>query len=95
MVLEMPGLNGQNTSWTLGGIMKVMITIALKGASRDFYLFILLQSPDCAANCLQLRRKVYSEVARAQSCANHVQHLGHSSRATCLVPRGVKGQLSY
>ena len=32
-------------------------------------------------------------VARAQSCANHVQHIERLSRATCRVPRGTKGQL--
>ena len=34
-------------------------------------------------------------VARAQSCANHVQHIERLSRVTCRVPRGTKGQLSY
>ena len=35
-----------------------------------------------------------AQVARMQSCANHMQHIVHSSRATC-VPLGTKGQLSY
>ena len=37
----------------------------------------------------------YAQVARAQSCANHVQHIARFSRTTCRVPRGTKGQLSY
>ena len=37
----------------------------------------------------------YAQVARAQSCANHVQHIEHLSRATCSVPLGTKGQLCY
>ena len=32
--------------------------------------FGFLQSPHCSANCLQ-----HAQVARAQSCANHVQHI--------------------
>ena len=49
-----------------------------------------LQSPHCAANGLS----THAQVARAQSCANHVQHHERVSRAAC-VPRGAKGQLSY
>ena len=37
----------------------------------------------------------YSQVAREQSCACHVQHIERLSRATYRVPRGTKGQLSY
>ena len=37
----------------------------------------------------------YAQVAKAQSCANHVQHIERLSRATCRVPLGTKGQLSY
>ena len=44
----------------------------------------------------------YAQVARAQSCANHVQHIEHLSHATCCVkslsyevPHGTKAQLSY
>ena len=37
----------------------------------------------------------YAQVSRSQSCANHVQHIGRLSRATCRVSRGMKGQFSY
>ena len=53
--------------------------------SRFFTIFY------CAANCLQH----VGSSGQALSCANHVQHIGRSSRATCRVPRGTKGQLSY
>ena len=33
---------------------------------------------------------VYAQVARAQSCANHVQHIGCLSRAAGRVARGTK-----
>ena len=36
-----------------------------------------------------------AQVAGAQSRANHVQRIERSSRETCRVPRGTKGQLSY
>ena len=36
----------------------------------------------------------YAQVAWAQSCANHVHHIEHLSRASVVV-RGTKGQLSY
>ena len=59
-------------------IIVIIITImALKGTVRDF-----VQSPHCAANCLR-----HALVSRAQSCANHVQHIERFSRATCRVPR--------
>ena len=64
-------------------IMMMMIVIALKGAIREFY------------NLLTTRRTLsdtFAQVARAHSCANHVQHNERLSRATCRVPRG---QLSY
>ena len=43
---------------------------------------------------LQLRTVsiTYIQVARAQSCANHLKRL---SSATCPVPCGMNGQLSY
>ena len=44
---------------------------------------------------LQTVSKTYTQVARAQSCANHMQHIRRSSLATCHVPHGRKGQLSY
>ena len=46
----------------------------MNGAIRDF-----LQSRHSAANCLN----TYAQVARPQTCANHVQHIEHLSRATC------------
>ena len=58
--------------------------------SRFFFFFFFLQSPHCAANCLQ---HAHSS-GQAQPCANHVQHIGRSSRATCRVARCTKGQLS-
>ena len=67
-------------------VIMMIIIIALKAANRDFCY--LLTSPRTVSN-------TYAQVARAQSCANHVQHIEHVSRATCRVPRGTKGQLSY
>ena len=58
--------------------------IALKGAHRDFFV----TAPRTVSNA-------YVQVARAQSSANHVQHIERLSRATCRVPLGTKGQLSY
>ena len=49
--------------------------IAFQGAIRDF-----LQSPHSAANCLQ-----HAQVAREQSCANHVQHIERLSRASVML----------
>ena len=37
---------------------------------------------------------IYTQVVRAQPCANHVQHIGNLSPAACRVPRGTKGQLA-
>ena len=59
-------------------IIIMIIIIALKGAIRGF-----LQSPHCAANS-----NTYAQAARAQSYANHVQHIERLSRATCRVPLG-------
>ena len=62
-------------------MMMIMMIIALKGAIRDF------------DKLLTARRHVsntYAQVARAQSCANHVQHIKCLSLATCRVPRGMK-----
>ena len=44
----------------------------------------LLTAPGIVSN-------VYVEAARAQPCANHVQHIEHLSRSTCCVPRGTRG----
>ena len=56
--------------------------IALKSILRD-----LLTAPQTVCN-------THPQVAPAQSCANHVQHIERLSRTT-RVPRGTKGQLSY
>ena len=37
---------------------------------------------------------MYAQVARAQSCANHVQHIERLSCAACRVSCSAKGQLS-
>ena len=46
-------------------VIMIIIIIAFKCAIPD-----ISQSPQCAAN----RFQEYSQVARAQSCASHVQH---------------------
>ena len=61
-------------------------TIALNGAIRDFYHLL---------TALETVSNMYAQVARVQSCANHVQHIERLSRATCRAPRGTNGQLSY
>ena len=38
---------------------------------------------------------MYAQVALVQPCANNAQHIEHLSRATCHLPVGTKGQLSY
>ena len=60
----------------------IIIIIALKGAIRDF-----LQSPLCCE--LSPTRKL---LWRRRDCVHHIKCL---SRATCHVPNGMKGQLSY
>ena len=64
----------------------IIIIIVLKGTIQDFYN--LLTAPRTVCN-------TYDQVARAQSCANHVQHVKRLYRATCSVPLGTKKQLSY
>ena len=61
-----------------GLIIIIIIIIAFKGAIRDF-----LQSPHSTANCLQ--HVAYVQVARAQSCANHVQHIEPLSLASVML----------
>ena len=59
-----------------------------KNNSRFFFFFCnLLTASQTVSN-------MYAQVARAQSCANHVQHIERLSCATCWVPLGMKGQLS-
>ena len=53
-----------------------------------FFFYNLLTAPRTISN-------TNAPVARAQSCANSVQRTERLSRATCRVPRGRKGQLSY
>ena len=75
--------------WRDGGRWEAIITIittTLKGAIRDLYN--LLTALWTVSNTL-------AQVARAQSCANHEQHIQHLSRATCRVPHDAQGQLSY
>ena len=67
-------------------LLSVIIIIALKGANRDFYN--LLITPRTVFG-------MYAQVARAQPCANHVQHVERLSRVTCSVPLGTKKQLGY
>ena len=50
-------------------IMMMMITIAFKGAFQD----------------LLTVSNTNAQAARAQSCANHVQHIESLSRSTCHV----------
>ena len=64
--------------WEGGGercLIMIMI-IASKSAILDFSN--LLTAPPTVSN-------TYTQVARAQSCANHVQHIERLSRATCRV----------
>ena len=64
-------------------MMMIIIIIAFKGAIRDFY------------NLLTAMRTVsntFAQVPRAQSCANHVQHIEQPSRATCHVTCHVVGR---
>ena len=58
-------------------IIVIIIIIAFKGAIRDFF-YNLLTAPRTVSN-------TYAQVTRAQSCANHVQHVERLSRATCRV----------
>ena len=64
----------------------IILMISLKGAMQDFYnLFTALQTVS----------NRYAQMAWAQSCANYRQYIKHLPPATCHVPRGLKGQLSY
>ena len=55
-------------------MIMIIIIIAFKGA----IVYNLLTAPRTVSNA-------YAQVARAQSCANHVQHIGCLPRATCCV----------
>ena len=67
-------------------MMMMMMMIAQKGVIQDFY--DLLTAPRTVSN-------TYAHVARAQSRANHMQHIERLSRATFSVPLGTKEQLRY
>ena len=58
-------------------VVKVIIITAFKGVIRYFF-YNLLTAPRTVSN-------TYAQVAWAQSCANHVQHIQRISRATCHV----------
>ena len=65
-----------------------IIIIAFKCAIQDF-----LQSPQCAANCLQLVR---SSGPGAIVCKSHATHQAlFMCNMSCCEPDGTKGQLSY
>ena len=53
-----------------------------------FFFYNLLTAPRTVSN-------TYALVALAQLCVNPMQHTERLSPATCRVPRGTKGQLSY
>ena len=63
-------------------MMIIIITIITINDSNNNFL----QSPHCARTLSD----TCAQVARAQSCANHVQDIERLSRATCRVPRGTK-----
>ena len=60
--------------------------MTLKGAIREF-----LQSPHCAANCLQHVRSSGPGASVCESCATHRALI--ACNISCFVPRGTKGQL--
>ena len=57
-------------------IIIIIMIIELKGLFEIFYN--LLTAPRTVSN-------TYPQVARTQSCANHVQHIERLSRAACRV----------
>ena len=63
----------------------IIIMTAFKGADQD----ILLQSPQCASNCLQNVRSSGPGVIVCKACATHRAFI------TCNMSLGTKGQLSY
>ena len=64
-----------------------IIKMTLKGAVVD-----ISESPYSAVCCLEHHH--VCAVARAQSCANHMQHIRHLSLATYCVSHGMIGQLN-
>ena len=67
-------------------IIIIIIIIAFKGAIRDFF-YSLFTAPRTVSN-------TYAQVARAQSFANHVQHIERLSRATCVTCNLVRSDSS-
>ena len=64
-------------------------TTTNRAERRNFEILCnLLTAPRTVSN-------THAQVALAQSCANHVQHIERLSRATCSVRLGTKGKLSY
>ena len=59
-------------------IIIIIIIITFSGAIRDFFFYNLLTAPRTASN-------MHAQVARAQSCANHMQHIEGLSCSTCHV----------
>ena len=59
--------------------------IALKSAVRDIYNLL---------TALWTVSNTYAQVAGAQLCSNHMQHVRCLAHATCVQP-DVKGQLNY
>ena len=55
----------------------IIVIIAFKGAIRDFF-YNLLTGPRTVSN-------TYTQVARAQSCADHVQHIERLSCASVML----------
>ena len=55
----------------------IIIIIAFKGKKSRFF-YNLLTTPRTISN-------TYAQVARAQSCESHVQHIERLSRAACRV----------
>ena len=70
--------------WSLQVV--VTITIALKSTVQNFCG--LLTVPWSVSN-------MYAQVAKVQLCANHAQHIECLSPASCHMPPGTKGKLSY
>ena len=57
-------------------IMMMIIIIIIAFKAQFEIVYNLLTAPRTVSN-------TYAQVARAQSCANHVQHIERLSRATC------------
>ena len=57
----------------------IIIVIAFKGAIRDFFFTVSSQRRELSPAC------TLAEVAQAQPCANHVQHIERLSRASVVL----------